>query len=133
MEKKRCLIASAIIASMTIFAACGGDEETTDPAQTEDPVSGSCPIYCEAVVAAGCANGPSTAALCTQNCQANLAGSCQAEMAAVIACVGPSPTVTCVDGYPRASGCDAQAEALNTCKGASGEQQQQQQQQQTAQ
>lgn len=135
MKSMKYLVVFGIAALVLALGACGGDDETTSeqaenstseeknveeskPAENKPATAnGSCSIYCEAVIAAGCTTGPPTVALCSTNCESVLAGDCKAQMQAVISCVGPSPTITCVNGYPKASDCDAETKALSDCKG----------------
>jgi len=76
-----------------------------------------CDTDCQAIVAAGCANGPPDLQSCTDGCDAAIFG-CPEETADYMDCAGPSPTFTCTgDGIPTPEGCQSETEAVAACVG----------------
>jgi hypothetical protein len=77
--------------------------------------SGACQVGCEAVIAAGCANGPPDQAGCEADCDMLLAGQCSDEYDAYLVC-GEGEAVTCDNGgYPVIEACEAERQAFLAC------------------
>jgi hypothetical protein len=127
------VVAMSCAAAFTALIACGGASPTfvCDPAGNPYPKgceaentalvacrTGApevCIEVCPAVTAAKCANGPPDITECQSGC-GSTSTQCPTEFAAVASCWSASSTFTCnADGFPVATGCEAQGSALFAC------------------
>jgi hypothetical protein len=81
-------------------AACGASEV--------------CRNLCESLAdGTDCGLNDSDVELCRCQCESDLQPLCTEEIEAFVSCAGNS--VVCVDGFPAASGCDSESQALDVC------------------
>ena len=80
-----------------------------------DALGARCDSDCQAIVAAGCSNGPPDVASCTAGCDIAIF-SCPAQTAEYLECAEPSPNFICTtDGVPSPEGCESETQAVSDC------------------
>src|SRR5262245_32247032 len=112
MIKLRYLSALLFLAPLAL--ACGDDSGGGGGGGSTGSSGGTltCDDSCTAVVALGCANGPTTQNECVSGCQLEQS-SCPDEYDAVAKCAGAHPTYDCdASGYVTVVGCESQIAAV---------------------
>lgn len=92
------------------------DKDSGGGSNTVDCGGSSCEKACEKAAAAKCGDGDAISKVCEQaNTYKSAVPDCADEIDAAIACYNDTATYSCEGGATKASGCDAEYNAVGTC------------------
>ncbi len=110
----RGVVALLLAAGLALFA-CTSSTDDDDDDNNNQPTELTCAQHCDRIMAAACANGPSSKADCEQGCS-DTSAACPTEFAAAQSCAGSNPSYVCdANGMATISGCEAKVEVMFTC------------------
>lgn len=109
---KQMRTAGLVLSLIGLMASCG-DEDDNGNGGTH---SATCSSFCEAMVAAECANSPRSVVECPTLCTGFMASSCSDHLDTLLSCVGEDPEMFCDgEGDPMVEGCETEFASFKAC------------------